>query len=58
MAVSASGREGAEDGEERQPARWVANGKLLLFLSLDPFLVSWKLQRNMRMVRKHNRVGP
>lgn len=37
MAVSASGREGAEDGEERQPARWVANGKLLLFFKSGSF---------------------
>lgn len=56
MTMSASGRKGAEDEEEKQPATWVANGKLSLFLGLDPFRVSWKLQKSMRVVREHNRV--
>lgn len=56
MNMSASGRKGAEDEEEKQPATWVANGKLSLLLGLDPFRVSWKLQKNMRVVREHNRV--
>lgn len=47
VTKSASGRKGAEDEEEKQPATWVANGNLSLFLCLDPFRVSWKLQKNM-----------
>ena len=47
VTMSALGRKGAEDEEEKWPATWVANGKLSLFLGLDPFRVSWKLQKNM-----------
>ena len=47
VTMSALGRKGAEDEKEKQPATWVANGKLSLFLGLDPLRVSWKLQKNM-----------